>query len=363
MNVEELSKRVIIEKLPVTVAFIAKTGKISISKAAEILEEFYQKYKHEGLIAKYSSCQKGVNCDNKRPVDLAIKIEDKGDRIFSVQIDKSSLTNVLEACKKRWDPETMTACGMIQTITYETKSDLSENIQVEENSKPSVKVESKKNSTPSKPANTSEPVSRPVYTSRKAATAPSASISSNKPVYTSRKRGLEQPQPKEQPKKKQEVSKRARTEPSQPVSKELEELMEDDFTDDDDGEDKNGEDGVEEYKYDDIDVSAPDETKQDEVEEALEEESNEQTPNVIERIAKRDTKSESTQNQKQEDVADVETHVDADGYIVTKVNRKTPQPPPQQSTKKYNIDTKPKSSSAKPGTKQSTLASFFGKKK
>ncbi|TID31173.1 hypothetical protein CANINC_000220 [Pichia inconspicua] len=359
MDFQDLSRRVLIDRLPVTVSYIAKMSKISISKAAEVLEEFYQRYKTEGLIAKYSSCQKGNSADNTRPADLLIKIGNNGDRIFSVQTDNSSLTNVLEMCKKRWDPETLTACGMIQTLTYEPKAVLSETVDIEKPTKQPLKVEPKKSSVRTDVTTTADVTNRPVYTSRKAASAPSATAST-KPVYTSRKRGLEKSQQKEDVKRKQEVTKRAKTEPSQTVSKELQELMEDDFTDDDD--DVAMEGGQDEYKYDDIDVSAPDVTEH--VENDIIEEENNEHPNPIEKITRKDTRPVATQTPKQEEIPEVETHVDSEGYIVTKVNRKPPQSSLQPNKQKYNIDTKPKNTSTvKAGTKQSTLASFFGKKK
>lgn len=408
---EYIGKRLVVEKKPVTAKFLSRTWKISSIKASEILDSFYNEHKNDemfsGINVKYSIVgkQKCVGVEN-RHADILVKIVDfsqlndiinnefsivKSSLVYCIQPNPNiTISNVVEICKIHdwaYNEENMLSCGLIQTETsgiVDLKLENEIKRQFHEDQK-HVKIETQKLSVSKESTNKlqqkSEERQRPVYVSRKASSTPTSATTSEpkKSLYTSRK--LEK-RPIEQDTKK-EPSKRSKTMSDTEQSKrdaekrELEKMMEDGFSDDDDfndgvivsGETGNAKQPDDEYHFDDIDLAESDEKTESPL---LKKESENRTRNGDgkKRNVKSEIDSETSKDSKdptqsetvptEDNTPEVETYVDADGYVVRKVNRKSAPAPTKRS---FTIETKTtKQSSGNAGKKQSSLMSFFKKK-
>lgn len=351
------------DELPVTTQHISRKYFVPVQEASDALREYATR--NSNVCVKYSLC--GIEkAGNGRRADILINIV-SGDelekargrfervvseQVFSVAIGHAELSNIIEMSRVSftYSEDDMSKCRLIQTETsdYEISSTGAGVVQPEE--KVPIKRESDK---PKEILKDKEP-SRPVYTSRKAASTP---VVNKKPVYVSRKR-------KEDVIDKETNVKRSKVDAEEEEKKkkqreELERMIADDdgFSDDDfDGVIVDGgkeEETAEIYTGDDIDVSPEEEEitvhSQDEVDKVKEEPAPPSTSNEY---------SESKIDAKE--VPEVETYTDADGFIVRKVNRNANTVPPPRTPRTHTVELK------KPGNtgpkKQANLMSFFKKK-
>lgn len=382
------------------------------------------------LSIKYSVCgkQKAVKKMDKeenfeRHADVLVKIVDKDDlndsieklfssvvscQMYSMHLQSAvSLTNIIDTCttnKWSFSEENMTKCGILQTATNgileqpeeqqedrparraqtePLKAQNSIHIEDKSESKTQDKTESK-----TKAKMEDHDKSRPVYVSRKASSNPTPSTSAStkistearKPLYTSRKRNKEPAEVGNKDissatsSKRAKLSSQAERKKQEDEKKELAKMLEDDFSDDafenvNQGDDDSTVEKETEYKYDDIDIAEPEEEKSNEAQGKTMHESQEETEATLENISEDDVAENPatiSSNQPAEPQPDVETYVDADGYVVRKVNRKTAKPAQSSTTpakSSYTIDTKPlKNKGGNSARKQSNLMSFFKKK-
>lgn len=417
-RMEFLATRLGIEKKPVTAKFLSREWTIPAKEASELMLQFHNSHKTDeafkGLSINYSVCgkQKCVKGADKpgiceRPADILVKIVDQNDlektieqlyanvvscQVYSMHLQSSvSLMNIIETCRLNegvHSDEIMTKCGLLQTATNGVVEHHKEQYKEEQ---PSRRAQTEP-LRPKKPVKTEHDVEeketrRPVYVSRKANTNPTTSSSAKvsaevkKPLYVSRKRQKESSDGTDKEKSNVASHKKAKTtsqtekKKQDEERKELEKMFrEDGFDDDDFGDlDQNeDEDSVEQepgYKFDDIDLAESDEEKsKNEADQKLGLESEkeaESNADVLRTEESRDEDAVATDSKGEEAKPEVETYVDADGYVVRKVNRKAAKPI-QSSTpakRSFAIDTKSsKGKNANNARKQSNLMSFFKKK-
>ena len=397
-------------------------------EASEIMHHFYTSHQTDSafkdLSVKYSVCgkQKPVQkTDNRekceRHADVLVRIVDKDDlndcieklfasvascQIYSMHLQSAvSLTNIIDVCTtSEWSysDENMTKCGILQTTTngiVEQSEKQSEDQPVRRaqteplKAQKPVHTESKieiGNKTENKTEAKAEDHEkrRPVYVSRKASSNPTTSASAStkatpeakKPLYTSRKRNKEPSAVGSKDESTTAASKRAKTssqaeKKQEDERRELEKMLEDDFSDDtfdnvNQSDDASAAEKETEYKYDDIDIAEPEEEKsKEETEESSVSDDKKEAEKVREDNIAEEPASVSA-NQPADSQPDVETYVDADGYVVRKVNRKTAKPAQSSTTpakSSYTIDTKSlKNKGGNSARKQSNLMSFFKKK-
>lgn len=412
-QMEYLKSRLGIDKKPVTAISLSRTWMIPAKEASEYMLQFYNGHKDDAAFknikVKYSVCGKQKIEKNKRCSDVLIKIVDKDEldktikgfysdviscQIYSINVNESNelkLSNVISASKIgsewKYSDENMSKCGIVRTTTNGA-IDFRENSEPKQTPRPNESVftrtstENTENNKQLKNEKIEPSESKSsVYVSRKTNASSSLAKEPKKPVYVSRKRQNEHYSAKDKGVKSVEPPvKKAKSASNKKIDDEKDELQkmfEDGFSDDDfddgvvmDTNDKANEPF--EYKYDDIDVADDEENTNSKSETKLEKTSDTDIKNKSKDddlfTAATDKQSEVDLKQKdldKEPVPEVETYVDADGYVVRKVNRKTPASTPKFSNtpakRSFSIETKTgnKSNTAK---KQSNLMSFFKKK-
>ncbi|GAV30253.1 hypothetical protein PMKS-003763 [Pichia membranifaciens] len=432
-HIDYLANRLGISKKPVTARLLSREWMVPAKEASEIMHHFYTSHQTDSvfkdLSVKYSVCgtQKPVKkTDNEekceRHADVLVRIVDKDDlndcieklfasvascQIYSMHLQSAvSLTNIIDICTTSdwsYSDENMTKCGILQTTTngiVEQSEKQSEDQPVRRaqteplKAQKPVHTESKiqlENKTENKTEAKVEDHEkrRPVYVSRKASSNPTPSASAStkaapeakKPLYTSRKRNKEPSGVGSKDESTTAASKRAKTSSQAEKKKqederrELEKMLEDEFSDDafenvNQSDDASAAEKETEYKYDDIDIAEPEEEKsKEETEESSVSDDKKEAETNHKAVGEDDIAEEPafvSANQPAEPQPDVETYVDADGYVVRKINRKTAKPAQSSTTpakSSYTIDTKSlKNKGGNSSRKQSNLMSFFKKK-
>lgn len=304
--------RLIIDKKPITSSFLAQEQNISIKQASESLISFIENNNIDNIQQHFSIT--GYKSNNKIQIHITTKdqvdqicnqLKDTVVMLYSLSENGLSLTNINSMCKVNK--------GVVLTKTYvETKQERS---AVRSSTAPQpIKKEVKKEPMKKEPVKETsvkkvEETKRPVYVSRKASTIPAP------------------------PAKRAKTESDKERERKERERKELEEMLKDDvFSDDDEYggvvQDIKDKEVESKYVFDDIDVA------------------DEEQPKEVTKETKKVEEPPKEPVKKLPPPADptpaVETFVDADGYVVRKINKPT----------------KPDSSSKK----QSNLMSFFKKK-
>ncbi|ESW95773.1 hypothetical protein KL918_003332 [Ogataea parapolymorpha] len=338
---DEINTHLFVEKKPITYKYLARWKDLSSNKAKQVLQEFYDQFKHEkpDLSSYYTVTGRAGNMRYVKIVsgqDIEIgkaeleKIDSVS--IYSLNMGKAALDTVVAintTIDKEYTPENCVKWGVIQTATAQKiekkqeRETLARPVQRNAMSEP-LKTEAKQQE--------AKPAAKDISASR---------LSS---LYTSRKKA---PETKQQAKRTLDKPKQSTEPPKKKTKSEVKSKLTKLFENSDDDMDFSEEEPTDEP----LDVDNPAETETAE----------QQKPAKKADKPAEEEISEPATEQVEEKDAPSEPVYDEDGYLVTTKQQPTKRSATHPPAKKGHTISK---NTEKGNTKkQVSLMSFFGKKK